>query len=367
MSPVVANSEFMDLLRSLLVSCLFLLRSASYFLSTRRGSINFVAVNKMHAISPSNIPTFNGNGNVFMAEDSNRKTIRGVNIGGWLVLERYITPSNFALNKCHLQGDLCWYPGTIGDHSKLCSKSCTDHPVMVKNVFGATDYPLDEWNLAEIFHNYSTAEIGEEWLNVHFDKFVTYEDLERVKASGLTHIRVPLPHWVLQDHPSAQSSNEYKAIYDSLRKEEPYLVGNRWKYFVRLCHWARDIGLEVWPNLHTAPGSQNSFDNSGHQGANKTCDGWMNDTLTEGSFVNNTNYPSNVYKSLKIIDHVTRQMAEDGIDDVISGFGLLNEPYIDCNLTMYERFVDDGLAMVRKNLGNENIGVFGKLAYGCGG
>lgn len=38
------------------------------------------------------------------------QSIRGVNIGGWLVLERYITPSVFAITKCHLDGNPCWYP-----------------------------------------------------------------------------------------------------------------------------------------------------------------------------------------------------------------------------------------------------------------
>lgn len=30
---------------------------------------------------------------------------------------------------------------------------------------------------------------------------------------------------------------------------------------------ARSLGLEVWLDLHAAPGSQNGFDNSGHLGA----------------------------------------------------------------------------------------------------
>ena len=30
--------------------------------------------------------------------------------------------------------------------------------------------------------------------------------------------------------------------------------------------WCKEEGIQVWPDLHTAPGSQNGFDNSGHLG-----------------------------------------------------------------------------------------------------
>ena len=320
--------------------------------------------------------------------------VRGVNIGGWLVLERYITPTNFALTKCHLEGDFCWYPSTItnpknkpeqqnhqtswwskffvGHHEMttdpkdrqeqyewasthpeftICSQECTDYPVLVDNIFNATDYALDEWNLGLIFKNYSTTELGEQWLNVHFDRFVSYDDLKTVKEAGMTHIRVPLPHWILKNHDSAPQD-----LY-TMEEEEPYLVGDRWKYFVRLCGWARDLDLKVWANVHTAPGSQNAFDNSGHQGPTKTCEGWMPYNYTG---VNSTTivYPPNVQKSLDIVDHITQQMVSGNIHDVITGFGLLNEPYINCNLTIYEQFLEDGLDIVRRNFQNNETKVF---------
>jgi glucan 1,3-beta-glucosidase len=324
-------------------------------------------------------------------------------------LERYISPSVFALNKCHLEGDFCWYPGSIstpdkkhktqndnidskswldvlGGHRemklsteerqqqkaqtsssysssstsisshppfKICSEHCTNYPVLIDNVFNATDYPLDEWNLAQLFHEFSTPESGEEWLNVHFDKFVTFEDLQKVKQAGMTHVRVPLPHWVLQNHPSAMNFSD---LYTSLQQQEPYLAGDRWKYFVRLCGWAKQLGLKVWPNIHTAPNSQNAFDNSGHQGPTKTCQGWMNnDTVIDG-------YPLPVYQTLQVLDHVTKQMKEDGLDNIVTGFGLLNEPYTDCDISIYKRFMEDGLDIVRKNLG-ESTSVFVSDAF----
>jgi glucan 1,3-beta-glucosidase len=320
--------------------------------------------------------------------------IRGVNIGGWLVLERYITPSVFALTKCHLQGNLCWYPDTIATPSKqkdinfwssvfhpsdemmpstrekelqkkeitgvpthpsyqLCPQECTQNPVLVDNIFNATDYAVDEWNLAQIWRNYSTLDTAEAYMNVHFDKFVTFQDLQRVKQAGMTHVRVPLPHWILQNHASA---SEFQDLYGALAETEPYIAGARWKYFVRLCHWARTLQLQVWPNIHTAPGSQNAFDNSGHQGTSKTCDGWMEPNQTMVSY-NGKLYPSNVARSLQVIDHITKQMSHDNVTDVVTGFGLLNEPYTNCNLTIYKQFLDDGLELVRARL-SPQTGVF---------
>ena len=93
--------------------------------------------------------------------------IRGVNLGGWLVLERYIAPYQFAITDCHLAGDLCWYPDALSAPSpedpayKECDlDKCT--PFRPEGLFGKPDYPLDEWHLAAAFND---TKIGEQWLN----------------------------------------------------------------------------------------------------------------------------------------------------------------------------------------------------------
>jgi glucan 1,3-beta-glucosidase len=252
--------------------------------------------------------------------------IRGVNLGGWLLLERYITPYLFAVTECHRRGNFCWYPGSLSapPNAKHCSQECIQQPVLMKNVFNATDYPLDEWNLALSL----PPKAGEEWVNYHFEHFIKFEDLQKIKAAGITHVRVPLPHWILGD----------------VKVDEPWIVGARWKYFKRLCEWCRQIGLEVWPNIHTAPGSQNGFDNSGRQNLIKTCAGW-NDN------------PKSIPRSLRVVDQVTKQIKKDELSDVVTGFGILNEPFADCNFTMYQDFLDSGLVIVRRNLGPD-INVF---------
>ena len=46
---------------------------------------------------------------------------------------------------------------------------------------------------------------------------------------------------------------------------EPYVNGE-WPYLVRAAQWCRTHKMQMWLDLHTAPGSQNGFDNSGRFG-----------------------------------------------------------------------------------------------------
>ena len=266
--------------------------------------------------------------------------IRGVNLGGWLVLERYITPSHFAVTECHRAGQFsfCRYPGSYLPASiELCPSTCK--ALLSTNVFNATDYPMDEWNLAQAFLLDETETdhqkmknqraIAEAWFNLHFEHFLKYDDLVQAKQAGITHLRVPLPHWILGN------------VLPNGEEGEPWIVGDRWKYFRRLIDWCRQIGdLQVWPNIHTAPGSQNGFDNSGIQRSEKTCQGW-------------DHHPEHVQRSLDVIDQVTQQIQLDQLTDVVTGFGLLNEPFGDCNETLYATFIEQGIDLVRSNLGNE--------------
>jgi glucan 1,3-beta-glucosidase len=168
--------------------------------------------------------------------------IRGVNIGGWLLAERFITPYLFAVNSCHLQGDLCWYPGQVGapENATICSSECKPihtvftsdsnadfHPRKSHNFEG---YPIDELTLGQAFVN---KEIGQKYMERHWDTFVTREDLVRLKEAGVTHMRVPMSYWIRGD----------------IQAGESWIPGG-WPYFVRFAKWSREIGLEIWADLH---------------------------------------------------------------------------------------------------------------------
>lgn len=264
-----------------------------------------------------------------------RNWIRGVNLGGWLVLERWITPYLFAITSCHLAGNWCTYPGQgssvlgVENHDLfLCYETRECKPILVENpVTKQQDYPWDEYTLLQQFHDKPL--VAKEYLRRHYDAFVTRQDIQDLAKAGITHVRVPLPHWI-------QSNQQDQA--------SPYLVHEAWMYFLRVVDWCREYHIQVWPDLHTAPGSQNGFDNSGKtnlEGA--TCSDW------------------NSNKTLIALQSILVAIHNDGIKDVVTGIGILNEPYMDCSLQEIKDYNRKALKLVRDILGNTTAVVIGDL------
>lgn len=139
---------------------------------------------------------------------------RGVNLGGWLSLEPFITPSLFS------------YDVNMGI--------------------------IDEWTLSE--HLGSSAQ---ETIEKHYSTFVTEDTIKDIQAAGLDHIRIPFSYWAVE-------------VYDG----DPYVFRTSWRYLLRTIEWARKYGLRVNLDLHGLPGSQNGWNHSGRQGPI----GWLNGT-----------------------------------------------------------------------------------------
>ncbi|KAF2454608.1 putative Exo-beta-1,3-glucanase [Lineolata rhizophorae] len=131
--------------------------------------------------------------------------IRGVNIGGWLVLEPWITPS----------------------------------------IFEAQDQSLgivDEYTLCERLGYDAASNI----LRQHWDSWVGYEDFARIASYGFNVVRIPIGYWAYETFGS------------------PYVQGAA-DYIDAAVDWARGAGLKIMIDLHGAPRSQNGFDNSGQR------------------------------------------------------------------------------------------------------
>ena len=140
--------------------------------------------------------------------------IRGVNLGGWLDLEPFITPSLF------------------------------NYPTM--------DNVVDEWTLCEKLGP-SAAGV----LENHYATFVTKQTFQDIASAGLDHVRIPYPYWAVTTYPG-----------------DPYVPQIAWRYLLRAIEWARESGIRVNLDLHSIPGSQNGWAHSGHQGPI----GWLNGT-----------------------------------------------------------------------------------------
>ncbi|WVQ74966.1 hypothetical protein IAR50_004574 [Cryptococcus sp. DSM 104548] len=138
--------------------------------------------------------------------DYGSEKIRGVNIGGWLVLEPFITPSIFEET------------GNTGI--------------------------VDEYTFCQ-YQDYNTAQSA---LQNHWETWFTEDDFAKIAAAGLNHVRIPIGFWA----------------YD-VQGDEPYIQGAA-DYLDKAIGWAGNHGLKVLIDLHGVPGSQNGYDNSGHRG-----------------------------------------------------------------------------------------------------
>ncbi|KAH8657940.1 glycoside hydrolase superfamily [Xylariales sp. PMI_506] len=133
--------------------------------------------------------------------------IRGVNIGGWLSLEPFITPSLFA------------YSSDLGivDEYTLCTHLGPDEAIAT--------------------------------LDKHYSTFITEADFQSIAAAGLDHVRIPFSYWAVRTY-----------------EGDSYVEGVSWRYLLRGIEWARKYGLRVNLDLHALPGSQNGWNHSGRQG-----------------------------------------------------------------------------------------------------
>ncbi|KAF9036214.1 glycoside hydrolase family 5 protein [Panaeolus papilionaceus] len=137
--------------------------------------------------------------------------IRGVNLGGWLVLEPWITPSVFEST--------------------------------------GNDNIIDEFTLGQLLDTKTAQTI----LKQHWDTWITEDDFVQIAAAGLNHVRIPIGYWSIPITSSDTSTSTSTA---------PYTPG-AWPYLLNALTWARNHGISVIVDLHGAPGSQNGYDNSG--------------------------------------------------------------------------------------------------------
>lgn len=122
-------------------------------------------------------------------------TLRGVNVGSWLILEKWMTPGVFN---------------------------------------GVPDWVNDEYHLCQYLGRGS----AEQRLREHWNSWVTEADFAFWARTGLNHVRLPIGYWALD-----------------IREGEPWVSGS-WDYVVKAAGWCKKYGLQLMIDLHGAPGSQ---------------------------------------------------------------------------------------------------------------
>lgn len=149
--------------------------------------------------------------------DYGQRPIRGMNLGGWLSTEPFITPSIF------------------------------------NNTSQGVPAFVDEYTLSMSLGSQQAKFTFEQ----HYAGFVRRNTFSKIRAAGFDHVRLGFPYWAVQTFPG-----------------DPYVPNVSWRYLLRGIEWARSEGLRVCLDLHSAPGSQNGNDHSGRRGFI----GWLNGT-----------------------------------------------------------------------------------------
>lgn len=129
--------------------------------------------------------------------------VKGVNLGNWLVLEKWMSPGLFE--------------GTTAE---------------------------DEYYLPTQL----SPEVYEARIKLHRSEYITERDFARIKNIGLNAVRIPVPYFIFGDRPP------FIGCMEELDKA---------------FSWAEKYELQILIDLHTAPMSQNGFDNGGISGVCK--------------------------------------------------------------------------------------------------
>ena len=146
--------------------------------------------------------------------DYGKVPIRGVNVGGWLAIEPFISPSLF-------------------------------------DEFATDDDVVDEYTL--------TKKLGpgpaKTTLEAHYATFINEQSFVEIVEAGFDHVRMPFGYWAVRTY-----------------EGDPYVPKTSWRYLLRAIEWCRKYGLRVKLDVHGLPGSQNGWNHSGKWGPI----GWLN-------------------------------------------------------------------------------------------
>lgn len=140
--------------------------------------------------------------------------IKGVNIGGWLVLESWMKGSLFKGLPALDETTYCAHLG---------------------------------------------CEEASRRLREHWDTFITEEDFAWIASHGLNAVRIPVGFWIF----GSASGYPYHPKYNG--NPHPFVDGGI-ERLDRAFDWAEKYNLKVLVDLHCAPGCQNGFDNGGISG-----------------------------------------------------------------------------------------------------
>lgn len=238
--------------------------------------------------------------------------VRGVNLGGWMVLEPWITPSLFY------------------------------------QFLGETNYSKIGMDTYTFCESLGPKEANRQ-LRQHWATWVTQDIIEELARSGINSLRLPIGDYM------------YKSY-------GPYVDGcfdGALEYVDILLDWAYSNGLSVLLDIHTMKDSQNGFDNSGQSMGFKWTTAlnseyaeqqsfehwpirdarWIGTFDQESGSYSSINY-ENIQHSLDVIELIVDRYR---MHPAVHGIEPVNEPWSFTPIEVLKRFYWEGYLIVKKN------------------
>lgn len=205
-------------------------------------------------------------------------------------------------------------------HQPVTTKpTADDHPPLSKlrGVNLGSWLVLEKWMVPELYHGTRAPDeytLCLEWgsqapdkLNRHRETFITAEDFQWIKQSGLNAVRLPVGYWALE-------------------APKPYVECSHFIDFA--LDQCQQNGLKLLLDLHGAPGSQNGWPHSGRSGPIN----WPKD-------------PKNIQDTLLVLESFGQKY---GKHPALFGIELLNEPSPEIPLEILQQFYLDANSRLRK-------------------
>jgi len=202
--------------------------------------------------------------------------IKAVNLGGWFVLERWMKPSLFE---------------SAPVPARCATSFVVNHPDALK------------------------------LLEEHWQSWITIDDIVWLKNHGINLVRIPIPWWLFPE--------EF---------EFPYPYHTPIRHLDKAMDFCAKAGMKVMLDLHTAPGSQNGFDNGGIDGVLT----WHHD-------------PKNIDVTLDVLDKIALRYKDH---PALHSLQVLNEPHMTIDMNIIQDFYVRAYARLRKILKAETYIVF---------
>lgn len=236
--------------------------------------------------------------------------IRGVNLGGWMVLEPWITPSLF-------------------------------YQFLGKDKHTTA---MDTYTFCQVLG----SEEGNRQLRIHWDTWLTEDHISKLANLNINSLRLPLGDWMFTPY------GPYVGCTDGSLEKVDWLLQIANKY-----------NLKVLLDLHGVIGSQNGFDNSGQttsviwtSGENTDYTGaatFQHWSIRDAQWIGNFNFSNLQYEYINqeniqmTLEVISRMVSKYQSYPSIMGLEPLNEPWQYTPIDDLKRFYWEGYKIIKNN------------------